>query len=224
MNLLAYAGVFAGLTRVALFVHLGLYYLRGQDSHARQSRHPPRRLRATAGVVLQLLRHEAGRLADGPADVRLPAAVEYSGLGRDGLHLGHGPDDGHRGGDVRLQLAAGAGGARGRARAVCGEPVFPPQDSPHVADRAKDEFADHGRLQRGDCRRQNDEGVCARSGEPARLRPADRRDARALGPQFRAVGRLFADHPDARQRGDCLGAGDRRVSGERRRARRSARS
>ena len=52
VNLWAYAGVFAGLTVALCLLHLGLYHLRGQDSHARQPRHPPRRLRATAGVVL----------------------------------------------------------------------------------------------------------------------------------------------------------------------------
>ena len=67
-------------------------------------------------LSFQFLRHEVGRVAHGTADVGLSAAFEYSGLGRDGLHLGHGSDGRHQRGDGRLQLAACAGGARRRAR------------------------------------------------------------------------------------------------------------
>ena len=152
----------------------------GQDSHARKSRHSPRRIRATATVVLWLLRYEISRLVDGAANVRLSAALEYSGLGRDGLYLGHRADDGHQRGHGRLQLAACAGGACGCAGVVCSQPILPPQNSPRVADREEDELANHVRVQRGDCRRRYVEGVCARRGESARLRPTHRRDARTL--------------------------------------------
>ena len=77
-------------------------------------------------------------------------------------------------GDVYFELAAGAGGARGAARAVWRELVFSAEDFADVADRAEDEFADHGGVQRRDRRREDVEGVCARGGEPARLRYVDR--------------------------------------------------
>ena len=58
----------------AVFVHLGIHCVCGEDPDAREPRHSPRRLRAAAAVVVQFLRHEVGRLADGAAHERLPAA------------------------------------------------------------------------------------------------------------------------------------------------------